>query len=245
MVTANVQRLTVSWPDARVCFYRGEVVLPGPVSRIEAKTLMYSSCAWVRGGVMVAASVQRLAITPLNHKQWVCPPRSHANKSPLRPAVAKLLMAVTKNCAMANTPRLQVETHQDVLETSASRPAGTSLLARFSSFSAWPTPKPSQADARALMRGHIAGTTVNTTLSCTSQLVTLRVHSSLCLLLYSANVLANMKDSEEFDDDDEDQDSEEVDNNMHAAAEGDVEYRGIHEGAQDDVIEALLALSDS
>jgi len=128
MVTANVQRLTVSWPDARVCFYRGEVVLPGPVSRIEAKTLMYSSCAWVRGGVLVAASVQRLAITPLNHKQWVCPPRSHANKSPPRPAVANLLMAVTKNCAMANTPRLQVETHQDVLETSASRPAGTSLL---------------------------------------------------------------------------------------------------------------------
>ena len=66
MVTANVQRL----PDARVCFYRGEVVLPGPVSRIEAKTLMYSSCAWVRGGVLVAASVRRLAITPLNHKQW-------------------------------------------------------------------------------------------------------------------------------------------------------------------------------
>ena len=59
------------------------------------------------------------------------------------------------------------------------------------------------------------------------------------------NALANMQESEDFDAYDEDQDSQEVDNDIHAAAEGNGEYGGIHEGEQDDVIEALFALSDS
>ena len=61
----------------------------------------------------------------------------------------------------------------------------------------------------------------------------------------AANALANMQESEDFDAYDEDQDSQEVDNDIHAAAEGNGEYGGIHEGEQDDVIEALFALSDS
>ena len=46
MVTASVQRLTISWPTAWVSS-RGAVVLSGPVSRIEAKTLSqpYDSAA--------------------------------------------------------------------------------------------------------------------------------------------------------------------------------------------------------
>ena len=61
----------------------------------------------------------------------------------------------------------------------------------------------------------------------------------------AANALANMQEYEDFDAYDEDQDSQEVDNDIHAAAEGNGEYGGIHEGEQDDVIEALFALSDS
>ena len=52
-------------------------------------------------------SVQRLTT---HHKQWVWPPRSHANKSPPRTAVHDLLLAVAKPCATANAPRLQVKT---------------------------------------------------------------------------------------------------------------------------------------
>ena len=69
-------------------------------------TSRLGSCAWVRGGVMVP-SVQRLTT---HHKQWVWPPRSHANKSPPRTAVHDLLLAVAKPCATANAPRLQVKT---------------------------------------------------------------------------------------------------------------------------------------
>ena len=46
-----------------------------------------------------------------------------------------------------------------------------------------------------------------------------------------------------FEEYDEDHYSQEVDSDMHAAAEGNGEYVGIHEGDQDVVIEALLALS--
>ena len=46
MVTPSVQRLTISWPTSWVSS-RGAVVLSGPVSRIEAKTLSqpYDSAA--------------------------------------------------------------------------------------------------------------------------------------------------------------------------------------------------------
>ena len=64
-----------------------------------------------------------------------------------------------------------------------------------------------------------------------------------------ANTLANMQESEDFDAYDEDQDSQcdtqEVDNDIHASAEGNGEYGGMHEGDQDDIIQALLGLSDS
>ena len=69
-------------------------------------TSRLGSCAGVRGGVMVP-SVQRLTT---HHKQWVWPPRSHANKSPPRTAVHNLLLAVAKPCATANAPRLQLKT---------------------------------------------------------------------------------------------------------------------------------------
>ena len=59
------------------------------------------------------------------------------------------------------------------------------------------------------------------------------------------NALANMQESEDFDAYDEDQDSQEVDNEIHAAAEGNGEYGGIHDGDQDAVIQALLDLSES
>ena len=36
MVTASVQHLTISWPTVWV-FYRGAVVLSGPVSRVRSK----------------------------------------------------------------------------------------------------------------------------------------------------------------------------------------------------------------
>ena len=65
-------------------------------------TSRLGSCAWVRGGVMVP-SVQRLTT---HHKQWVWPPRSHANKSPPRTAVHDLLLAVAKPCAVLRPTRL-------------------------------------------------------------------------------------------------------------------------------------------
>ena len=61
----------------------------------------------------------------------------------------------------------------------------------------------------------------------------------------AANALVNMQQSEDFDAYDEDQDSQEVDNEIHAAAEGNGEYGGIHDGNQDAVIQALLDLSES
>ena len=54
----------------------------------------------------------------------------------------------------------------------------------------------------------------------------------------AANALVNMQQSEDFDAYDEDQDSQEVDNEIHAAAEGNGEYGGIHDGDQDAVIQA-------
>ena len=61
----------------------------------------------------------------------------------------------------------------------------------------------------------------------------------------AANALVNMQQSDDFDAYDEDQDSQEVDNEIHAAAEGNGEYGGIHDGNQDAVIQALLDLSES
>ena len=64
----------------------------------------------------------------------------------------------------------------------------------------------------------------------------------------AANALANLKESEDFDDHDDDGDDkerEEADNDIHAAAVGEGEYGGIHEGDEDDVISALLALAEA
>ena len=55
-----------------------------------------------------------------HHKQWVWPPRSHANKSPPRIAVENLLLAVANTCATATSPRLKMlKTRR--LETTSSK----------------------------------------------------------------------------------------------------------------------------
>ena len=73
--------------------------------QMEGTSSRLGSCAWVCGGAITG-------LTAFNdrphHKQWVWPPRSHANKSLPRTAVENHLLAVANTCATATAPRLKM-----------------------------------------------------------------------------------------------------------------------------------------